>query len=226
MPINIGGGISIGGGVIIRDEQLTIGAPYGGGFYAGQISTTGNGVATHNLVYGPRSSTLGVTRWSTSNSTIPNVASDINGPGNTANAVAWLGSNAQAANYCDQRTTGGYTDWYLPAKNELEVLFYNLKPTTASNNTNSGANPNAVPARASNYTALGAPTQTPATQFQYPGGPDCLVPSAYWSSTQSTVVSFYYAWQQVMGAGTQRANGGGYLKTSFAYAQAIRRVAV
>jgi hypothetical protein len=53
----------------------------------------------------------------------------------------------------------------MPAKNELEVCYFNLKPTTTSNNTGSGTNTNAVPSRGSNYTA-GTPAQTAATDFQ------------------------------------------------------------
>lgn len=46
---------------------------------------------------------------------------------------------------------GGYTDWYMPAKNELEVLYYNLKPNISANAGASGINTNAVPIRVSIY---------------------------------------------------------------------------
>jgi hypothetical protein len=58
-----------------------------------------------------------------------------------------------------------FSDWYMPAQNELEVCYFNLKPTTTSNDTGSGTNTNAVPSRGSNYTA-GTPAQTAATDFQ------------------------------------------------------------
>lgn len=40
-----------------------------------------------------------------------------------------------AAHYCNNLTAGGYTDWYLPARDELEVIYRNLKPETNWNNT-------------------------------------------------------------------------------------------
>jgi hypothetical protein len=61
-----------------------------------------------------------------------NAQSDANGPANTATAVAALGNNggvSYAAQVCDALSvsSGGntYTDWYLPAKDELNVLFAN-----------------------------------------------------------------------------------------------------
>jgi hypothetical protein len=70
----------------------------------------------------------------------------------------------------------------MPAKNELEVCYFNLKPTTTSNNTGSGTNTNAVPSRGSNYTA-GTPAQTAATDFQT-GNTEAFAANYYWSSTE------------------------------------------
>ena len=88
MPITIGTGISVGGGVIIVTGPAAGPVPgqaFGGGFFAGQISTAGNGVATHNLVVGPRSSTDYSIRWTQTLTNLANVSSDINGPTNTTN---------------------------------------------------------------------------------------------------------------------------------------------
>ena len=41
-----------------------------------------------------------------------------NGPANTVTLAA-LGSNYQAATYCDTLDEGGHQDWYLPAKSQL-----------------------------------------------------------------------------------------------------------
>ena len=35
--------------------------------------------------------------------------------------------NAPAARYCDRLVYGGYDDWYLPSKNELGLMYINLK---------------------------------------------------------------------------------------------------
>jgi hypothetical protein len=93
-----------------------------------------------------------------------------------------------AAQFCEGLTIGGFTDWYMPAQNELEVCYYNLKPTTTTNNTSSGINANAVPARASNYTA-GTPAQTSATDFITGTGAEAFTASGYWSSKEASATN-------------------------------------
>jgi hypothetical protein len=137
--------------------------PYEGGFFAGQISTAGNGVADYNLVIAPKSSGENSSKqWKTSNTSTAGTSSVIDGPTNSSNM-----NNAShpAAQFCEGLTIGTFSDWYMPAKNELEVCYFNLKPTTASNVTSAGTNTNAVPSRGSNYT-VGTPAQTSATDFQ------------------------------------------------------------
>lgn len=45
------------------------------------------------------------------------------GASDTTAIIAQSGFTSGAANVCRNKTTGGYTDWYLPAKNELNCLF-------------------------------------------------------------------------------------------------------
>jgi hypothetical protein len=179
-----------------------IGSAYEGGFYAGEISTTGNGVATHYLVIGPVSSaqSSGV-RWKTTNTTTAGTSSDIDGPTNSSNM-----NNAShpAAQFCEGLTIGGFSDWYMPAKNELEVCYFNLKPTTTSNNTSSGTNTNAVPSRGSNYTS-GTPAQTSAAAFQ--SGSLEAFAGFYWSSTEGSATT---AWLQSFSNGYQLNGNKGY----------------
>jgi hypothetical protein len=54
-------------------SEIKIGDAYEGGYYAGEISTSGNGVATHRLVVAPKSSGQSSSKaWKTSNtSTYP-----------------------------------------------------------------------------------------------------------------------------------------------------------
>jgi hypothetical protein len=195
-----------------------IGSAYEGGFFAGQISTAGNGIADYNLVVGPVSSAqTSSVQWKTSNTSTAGTSSVIDGP---ANSAAMNDASHPAAQFCEAVNTGGFSDWYMPAKNELEVCYYNLKPNTVSNNTSSGINPNAVPARASNYTA-GNPAQTSATNFKDTGAED-FAPDYYWSSTENSTTR---AWLQYFQYGTQS----GYYKTfgsSAARVRAIRRVPV
>lgn len=156
------------------------GQAYGGGFYAGQISTNGNSVATHYLIVAPKSSGESTLSFKTSNTQSPGGTSHIDGPGNSAirNSATF-----PATQFCEGLTIGTYTDWYHPARNELEVCYYNLKPGTGANSTSHGINPNAVPSRASNYTS-GTPAQTSATIFQE-GNTEAFAAAGYWSSTSA-----------------------------------------
>ena len=163
---------------------LAIGDAYEGGFYAGQIGVSG--VATHNLVVAPISSgQFGPAVWKNAFSSTPGAESVINGPQNTADMVADGNSTVYpCAHFCNDAVIGGYTDWYMPAQNEVEVCYFNLKPTTTTNSTSSGINPNAVPARASNYTS-GTPARTLSAAFQS-GGAQAFGTESYWSSTEAS----------------------------------------
>jgi hypothetical protein len=193
---------------------LVIGQAYAGGFYAGQIGVSG--VATHNLVVGPVASAQNASKqWKTANTSTTGTSSVIDGPTNSANM-----NNAShpAAEFCEGLTIGGFSDWYMPAKNELEVCYYNLKSGTTNNVTTTGDNTNAVPSRGSNYTT-GNPAQTSATIFQT-GNAEAFNTVYYWASTEGTSST---AWAQYFSNG-DRASG--YAKTTSYRVRAIRRVAV
>jgi hypothetical protein len=192
-----------------------IGAAFGGGFFAGQISTAGNSIADYNLVVAPLSSGQTSAQWKTSNTSTAGTSSVIDGPTNSANMND---ASHPAAQFCEGLTIGTFSDWYMPAKNELEVCYFNLKPTTASNDTGSGTNTNAVPSRGSNYTA-GTPAQTAATDFQT-GNTEAFAADYYWSSTESSSAG---AWPQRFSDGIQSS---GYGKINGNYVRAVRRVAV
>ena len=172
-----------------RSSGPAIGSSLGGGFFAGYISHTANGVATHALIVAPAATGATGTgytlttdkQWKTTNTTTAGTTSTYNGAANSANM-----NNAShpAAQFCEGLSIGGYTDWYLPARDELEIAYYNLKPTTDSNNTSWGINAYAVPARGSNYTA-GTPAQTTVTAFQT-GNSEAFVADTHWSSTETS----------------------------------------
>lgn len=197
-----------------------IGSAFGGGFFAGQIGVSG--VATHNLVIGPvASAESSGKQYKNANTATAGADSVIDGPQNTADIVADGNSTVYpAGHFCNDLVIGGFSDWYMPAKNELEVCYYNLKPTTTSNNTSSGTNTNAVPSRGSNYTA-GTPAQTSATDFQSTGAED-FAALRYWSSTESLVNAGPYASYQTFDNGYQGID----LKTVSFRVRAVRRVAV
>lgn len=194
-----------------------IGQSFGGGFYAGQIGVSS--VATHYLVVGPYSTAQNTLAWKNANTATSGADSDIEGPQNTADMVADGNSTVYpCAHFCNDLVIGGFSDWYMPARNELEVCYYNLKPTTNLNNTSSGINPNAVPARASNYTSLD-PAQTSAADFQS-GGAQAFDAGAYWASTEFSATQ---SRRQYFNIGRQTTNAN---KTYGLYVRAVRRVAV
>jgi hypothetical protein len=194
----------------------TIGSAYGGGYFAGQIK---DGSSYYNLVISPRATGnfIGDKAWSLVTTTT-GYTSVINGPNNSAGEAA-LGADYQAAVFCEGLSIGGYTDWYLPARNELEVLYYFLKPSTNSNNTSSGSNANAVSPEpvSTNYTS-GSPAQTSSTAFRSFGA-QCLDETVYISSTETGATTI---------AGQSFTNGAyfGTINKTGTYAgiRAIRRV--
>jgi len=199
------------------EQPLVIGQAYAGGFYAGQIGV--GGVATHNLVIAPVASGENASKqYKNATTAVPGADSVIDGPQNTADMVADGDSTVYpAAHFCNDASIGGFTDWYMPAKNELEICYYNLKPTTTANNTPSGTNTNAVPSRGSNYTA-GTPAQTSAADFQSTGAED-FTAVYYWSSTEFSATNarfqgFYDGFQYSLN------------KTNSERVRCVRRVAV
>ena len=166
-----------------------IGDAYEGGFFAGLISHTDNSIATHALIVAPAAtgaSGTGYTittnlQWKTTTTTTAGTTSPFDGAANSANM-----NNAShpAAQFCEGLSIGGYSDWYLPARYELDIAYENLKPTTDSNNTSWGINPYSVPERTVNRTA-GAPARTSVAAFQS-GGAEAFVAGIHWSSTENS----------------------------------------
>jgi hypothetical protein len=192
------------------DTGLAIGDALEGGFFAGYISHTANGVATHALIVAPRATGASGTGYTlttmllgkTTSTPTAGTGSDFNGSVNSANM-----NNADhpAAQFCENLSIGGYSDWYLPARYELDIAYENLKPGTTSNSTSWGINPYSVPARTVNRTT-GVPAQTPLAAFQT-GGAEAFVADIHWSSTENSDTDL---WRLTFSFGTQ----GGSLKSS------------
>lgn len=205
----------------------SIGDACEGGYFAGLISTAGNGVADYYLIVAPKATGETTKAWGPL-ATTTGITSVIDGPGNTA-ALAGLAGTYASADWCAALNTGAQTDWYLPAKNELEVLYFNLKPKVESNNIYSGSNANAVSPepQSSNYSA-GAPAQIGAALFQL-GQSEAFVDGSYSTSTEGTTDAANAAWYQGFGNGAQ-SDSPGYENTSgktvTRNVRAVRRVAI
>jgi len=192
---------------------VAIGDAYEGGFFAGQIN---DGGTTYNLVVAPKSSGENSSKqWKTSNTTTSGTTSTTDGPSNTSAMISAGAAAHPAADFCNDLSIGGFTDWYMPAKDELEVLYYNLKPTTDSNDTGSGTNTNAVPPRNSNYTS-GDPAQTSVTDFQT-GNTEAFASEFYWQSTEFSSAN---AFIKTFTGGNQLNT----IKDVSRYVRAVRRV--
>lgn len=208
---------------------IPIGTSMEGGFFAGYISHTANGVATHALILSPK--TAGGSgggypnatdrAWKTINTDTPNTNSLYDGVANTnAMDAAGLALHPNAS-FCRGLSIGGYTDWYMPAILEFDIAYYNLKPTTTANNTSYGTNIYAVPPRNSNWLSGGPPTQTTLALFQS-GGAEELVNSLHWSSTQSSATTgIWMNFQDGQQLGGNNAKDQGGFR-----ARAFRRVAL
>jgi hypothetical protein len=144
-----------------------------------------------------------------------------------------------AAHYCNDLSIGGYSDWYLPARDELELIYRNLKPMTANNYTTANRPTGATP----NYQNLGSlgdtapnhgvnnnsdpqgvaytttvPGQTSVAAFQT-GGAEAMTLNNYWSSTEFSTTG---AWIQAYTGsieGYQPPNN----KDGTNYVRAVRR---
>ena len=217
-------------------SDLQIGDSHQGGFFAGYISSNANGVATHGLIVAPASSGYNggsQLKYKTDQTADNNAASNHDGAANTA-AIA--NSSHPAANYCAGLTIGGYSDWYLPARYELEIAYFNLKPTTQNNNTSSGANSHAVPSRSSNYTSS-SPARTSISSFQSGNTEAFLTADTnsgsifprkfHWTSTSDTGGNSSFAWYLDFNNGRLRSSGDAFVrKDAIQYVRAFRKFSV
>lgn len=200
-----------------------IGESFGGGYFGGYISHTADGNPTHALIVAPRATGATGTgyeltanlQWKTTSTTTVNTTSTFDGFANTAAMVAAGITAHPAAQFCVNLSIGGFTDWYLPARYEWDIVYFNLKPTTAANSVNDGINPYSVPRRNVNFTANN-PAQTFIAAFV---GADAFAASAHWSSSEFSAVS---GWDLSFATGA--AEGGG--KTNGRRVRAIRRIAL
>lgn len=97
-----------------------------GGYYAGQI-TYADGRSFH-LVVSDKAGEVRFLLWKTTNTATANTGDLDDGAANLAGMVAAGIASHPAGQHCDSYTSGGHSDWVMPSKNELNVLYLNLGP--------------------------------------------------------------------------------------------------
>lgn len=211
------------------------GEAFGGGYYVGNIVQGGS---TYAIIVSPRASgqSSGL-QWKTSQTAGPSATQTLNnGP---AASASMNSATYPAAQFCEGLTIGGFSDWYLPARDELELCYRNLKPTTSSNSTDSrskssitypegndastdkmGVNRNSSPTGAA-YTS-GTPAQTSTTLFKS-GNAEAFNFEWYLSSSEFSTSS---SWIQNFTASPAGAQNPINKTEVFPCVRAVRRVAI
>lgn len=229
-------GITIPSGITIQPNNTSIelGSSYGGGYYAGTITDSG---VNYYLIVAPKA--LGETNtWAgydgSYNASI--FATLIDGPQATSvrNSTYY-----NSCYFCANLTIGGFSDWYLPSRDELELCYRTFKPTSQTNNVTVRDKSNYVypindvigdTMGINRHTTNGAaytlynPGITSLTPF-ISGGSESFS-GAYWSSSvfvgPSPNNSKNTYWYQVFSDGEQRAID----QRDQIQVRAVRRVAV
>jgi hypothetical protein len=194
--------------------ELLAGAPMMGGYFAGTFRI---GDDFYGLIVAPRAVGDIAAKWNASAASIPGADSYSDGFANTEALAAAGSPMAQWARSLD---IDGETDWYIPSRDELELMYRNLKPTTRENycSFRDGDNPSSIPLGYPYTAAL--PAQTAVAEFRKDGA-EALDASWYWASTQYSAYADS-AWVQYFVYGYQRF----YLKTFEGRARAVRRFAL
>ena len=173
------------------------GIAFAGGFFVGQVNVNGD---IYALIVAPKDQGEFDSTWGEYGEKINGANWVADGLRNTeVMAAAGLAIATQAQDL----KINEKSDWYIPARDELEIIYRNLKPSTRENwcSWRDGDNPSAVPP-SSEYTEDN-PGRTAVQAFQEDGS-EAMDPVWYWTSTQ---VSAYYAAVQFFSYGVQDNDG-------------------
>jgi hypothetical protein len=139
-----------------QTELPALGAPFAGGFFAGDFLLDGERYA---LVVAPKAEgeKLDLEYKKKNLGSFDGTDSDDDGQ---ANCEIIIDANHPAAHFCKSVSIGGFSDWYLPSRDELAQLWRNLGPMRK---------------------------KTPELFLK--DGPEAFEPRWYWSSTETASYS-------------------------------------
>lgn len=197
----------------VSEIPTIIGTPFGGGFYAGRICIESHAFA---IIAAPKEE--GELEDATHESALKRVDGAASFFDGRANTEAFADAGSELARWARGLRIGGFDDWYIPSRDELEILYRAFKPTVDQNYCGSGDNPSSIPEGYAYF--HDTPAQTTVEAFKADSG-EAFEPAWYWSSTQYAGLDGY-AWVQLFFGGLQT----NVRKDFDARARAVRRVAI
>lgn len=174
------------------------------------------------------------------NTNMPTATQTLTEGWEATNAMVAAGTDTEypAAHWARALVINGYSDWYIPARDELELAWRNLKPQVIDNYIGArynspinyrkdgaypdsafthGVNLNSSP-QSPAYT-LTDPAQTDALAFRVGGSEEFMWNNYFWSSSEAGAT---YAWNQYWGASLPGYQGSS-TKTPLRRVRAVRR---
>jgi hypothetical protein len=96
-----------------------LGGPLCGGYYFGAVSSPAN----YYIIIAPNATGCACCQWKTTMGSSASTGSCTDGYANTYNGLA--ATIHPAGNWTATRSIGGFSDWYLPARDELNLVYTN-----------------------------------------------------------------------------------------------------
>ncbi|MEO1819462.1 MULTISPECIES: hypothetical protein [Pseudomonadaceae] len=113
----------------------TIGEAFGGGYYVGDLTLVdGPDAGVYAIIFAPPTPAVSLP-YKTSATATPGADSERNGASNTAAIIADGIGAYPAAEFCVNYSREGYEDWYLPAPEEVKLVWLNRGMLPAYNMT-------------------------------------------------------------------------------------------
>lgn len=179
-----------------------------GGFFAGLVNINGQ---TKGIIVAPKSTGEYKGKWAESEARIEGAACPVDGQKNTLDMIA---AGTALGKWVKALDIGGFTDWHIPSRDQLEIIYRAFKPTNQENWAYSGVNISSPPPR--NLYTNDSPNQCDLAELKE-GGEQAFDTTWYWTSTQVSEVS---AWIQHFGDGDQYYDW----KFSLTRARAVRTI--